>query len=142
MIKKNKGFTLIELLVVIAIIGILASIVLTSLTSAKSKAQRTAMLANMRGVMPELVVCADDAGYGYTAGAPTAGTTYICQESTSGNVAKISPAHTATWPTVPTGSGWTYGTPTGTLSANSYVFTANASSQTTITCSLSTGTCS
>ena len=40
MIIKNKnGFTLIELLVVIAIIGILASVVLVSLSSASNKAK-------------------------------------------------------------------------------------------------------
>ncbi|GEM_PF-6083242 len=47
-VYREKGFTLIELLVVIAIIGILASIVVVSLTTAQEAAEDSAIESEMR----------------------------------------------------------------------------------------------
>lgn len=51
---KNRGFTLIELLVVISIIGLLSSITLASLNSAREKARNARRLADMRQVQTAL----------------------------------------------------------------------------------------
>ena len=65
MLKKNKGFTLIELLVVIAIIGILASVVLASLNTAREKANQASIQANLKTISVQAELYYDDHDQSY-----------------------------------------------------------------------------
>jgi prepilin-type N-terminal cleavage/methylation domain-containing protein/prepilin-type processing-associated H-X9-DG protein len=57
---RNKGFTLIELLVVIAIIAILAAILFPVFAKARSRAQTTACMSNMKQLGSAFRMYADD----------------------------------------------------------------------------------
>ncbi len=56
----KKGFTLIELLIVIAIIGILSSVVLASLNSARAKAANTVVKSSMANIRAQAEMYYDD----------------------------------------------------------------------------------
>jgi len=58
--SHTKGFTLIELLVVIAIIGILASVVLASLNTARDKGTDAAVKSNLTGLKSQAAIYNDD----------------------------------------------------------------------------------
>jgi prepilin-type N-terminal cleavage/methylation domain-containing protein len=65
--KMSRGFTLIELLVVIAIIGILSSVVLASLNSARGKGADSAIKANLASIRAQAEIQYDNSGdYGTT----------------------------------------------------------------------------
>lgn len=70
LMKQNqKGFTLIELLVVIAIIGLLASVVLLALGSARAKSRDAKRVADVRQVVSALeLYYNDNNGYPTTMG--------------------------------------------------------------------------
>ncbi len=58
----TRGFTLIELLVVIAIIGILASVVLASLNSARDKGADAAIKSTINNVRSQAAIYYEDNG--------------------------------------------------------------------------------
>lgn len=76
--KGGAGFTLIELLVVIAIIGVLASIVLASLNTARAKSRDARRITDIKQIQLALELYFDGQGAGkYASDIATLASTYI-----------------------------------------------------------------
>lgn len=121
---RNKGFTLIELLVVIAIIGVLSSVVLASLNSARVKSRVAAAQTSLKSFGSALTLCVND----NVAITPASGTA-----PAAGGAACTVGGTAYTWPTLPAVGTWSYTTAWTSATGESFSFVATGDSK-TITC--------
>ena len=96
-LRASKGFTLIELLVVIAIIGLLSSIVLASLNSARTKSRDARRVSDLKQLQTALELYYNDNTAYPTATTQAAASTTLAALVTGGYIATIpvDPAYTS-----------------------------------------------
>lgn len=127
---RNRAFTLIELLVVIAIIGILASVVIANVSSARTKARDAKRVADKNEIIKALQLASDDNSGAW----PSSGGTWVCMgpsgekcftgyssiedaNSISKESATLIKKFLPTWPTTDAA--------TGTRAYNRYLYNSN-----------------
>ena len=128
--NKNKGFTLIELLVVIAIIGILSSVVLASLNSARNRGSDAAIKNNLANIRPQAEIIYD----GVT---PNSYATVCSNSVVAAMIASADSASGGTTVCNPSASAWAAQTP---LKAGGYWCVDSTGASKGVSTALSTNT--
>ena len=133
--KNNKGFTLVELLVVIAIIGILSTVAVVNLNSARDKAKVAAVKSQLAGMIAGVVLCNDN-NLTITNGAATP---LACSGAVWTAEGQMCSNPVINWPDL--GTNGTPGTCANSASAGTFTITATAadSASTVVTCTETTG---
>ena len=129
----KKGFTLVELLVVIAIIGILSSVAVVNLNSARDKAKFAAAQATMAGLTPAIILCYNEEGHLTNDGGTDA-------DNMGATVTPVKLVDLCTdadidqnWPNLPSGFDYIANLKSN-YSAGTWTYKANISGGDTITC--------
>ncbi len=129
--KNEKGFTLIELLVVIGIIGLLSTLAVVALGSAREKARDSKRLSDMKQVQTALELYFTDTN-AYPAGGITLGVDATCLTSAGFVSGTDCTGATSTYmgllPSDPT-PGQTYEYSATGTSPNTYAMTATLEGQ-------------
>ena len=133
--SNKKGFTLIELLVVIAIIGLLSTLAVVALNSARAKSRDSKRVADVKQIQTALeLYYADNNGYPTTTGALTLGNATASRALCTGGFTATCSTGTTYMGLVPAAPNPADGTCSTATPGNDYVYTdASASSPYTLT---------
>lgn len=117
---NRKGFTLIELLVVIAIIGLLSTLAVVALGSARTKARDAKRLSDLKQVQTALeMYYTDQNAYPAGSGIVLGTTSYACLNASGFTTTGCTSPYMGTVPTDPKDGSYTY-----TAASGSYTITA------------------